>query len=91
MWRKPLARFENQTFAGDVDIDGNEYLNCRFEHARLIYAGGRPPRFEGCSFDPVQFSFKGPAQNTLVMLKAMASEPKMRSLLRGTFPSLFGN
>ena len=84
-------RFVNQAFGREiVDLDGVEFVACKFCGTTLRYSGGEVPRIVGCSFSEAQVD--GPAERTLNLLKAM-SLPRtgLRGIVGETFGSLFGN
>ncbi|WP_022681622.1 hypothetical protein [Sphingobium bisphenolivorans] len=64
--------YEGQQLSGNVELDGNRFIKCRFEHATLIYRGGEPPQLSECVFDPAQIEFQNAAANTVRLLGAMA-------------------
>lgn len=53
-------------------IDGKHYIDCRFEGTQMVYTGGELPDFTRCTFQNYRMTFEGAAQNTLIMLQAMA-------------------
>ena len=53
----------------EVELDGNEFVDCTFERCQLMYYGGATPRFDGCSFDHAVFMFERAAGNTLHVLR----------------------
>jgi hypothetical protein len=59
-------RYENLHFTDEtVEVDGNEYQNCRFTESRIVYSGGAVPRFANCVFDRCQWVFDEAAENTI--------------------------
>ena len=82
--------YRDETFTGEVELDGNEFYNCTFSGgATLIYRGDTPPRLNGCKFKSFKFEFQGTAANTVGFLKAMASPNSgLQSVVRDTFPGL---
>jgi hypothetical protein len=85
-----MAEIRNQTLSGDQLIDGNTYIDCTFDGARLIYEGGLPPGFLNTSFQNSNFRFQGAAGNTLTFLKAMApARTGMRHMVQGLLPELY--
>jgi hypothetical protein len=84
-----MAEIRNQTLSGDQMIDGNTYIDCTFDNARLIYEGGAAPGFGNCMFKASHFRFQGPAGQTLTFLKAMApARTGMREMVLGLLPEL---
>ena len=54
-------------------LDGVEFYGCTLDDCDLVYAGGLPPSIVDCSVRNCRFTFEGPALNTLILLKGMAS------------------
>ncbi len=54
-----------------VVLDGEAFSDCEFRACRMIYAGGEPPRFDGCKFDDCEWRFDGAAQRTLGFMKVV--------------------
>ena len=54
-----------------VALDGEAFRACEFRACRLVYAGGEPPRFEGCRFEGCEWKLEGAAALTLVHLRGM--------------------
>ncbi len=52
----------------EVHVDGQQFKNCRFERATLVYAGGDLPSFVNCHFVQVSLDFTDTAANTLSFL-----------------------
>lgn len=82
-----MADYADQTFSGvDVEMDGNTYLRCRFEHCALIYRGDALPSFDQCSFHNSRFRHEDAAGRTLAWLRWLIDNgnPQLVSdLLRG--------
>ncbi len=86
-----MAEFKNQTITGSHIVDGQSYVKIQFSNATLVYTGGLPPSFNECMFDTTNFSFEGPAAQTLQFLNAMAPETtNMRGVVLGLLPALKG-
>src|SRR4051794_13985194 len=58
----------------DVHVDGNDYIDCLFEHCNIMYSGGDLPIFERCSFEHNAFSVERAAQRTVKFLKWLHKE-----------------
>jgi hypothetical protein len=54
-----------------VALDGESFEDCEFQACRLVYSGGKPPRFENCRFDDCDWRFDDAAARTLAHLKAV--------------------
>ncbi|MCH9053057.1 MAG: hypothetical protein IIA72_18680 [Proteobacteria bacterium] len=82
-------KYRDDTFTGEVELDGNEFDNCKFSGASLIYRGGTPPSLNGCHFTNIRFEFQGAAANTVAFLQAMAAPNSgLQNVVRDTFPGL---
>lgn len=64
--------YQGQELSGRVELDGNSFVNCSFQHATLVYRGGAAPSLAGCCFEPAQIEFQDAAANTVHLLGAMA-------------------
>jgi hypothetical protein len=67
-------------------VDENTYVDCVFRGATIVYFGGGPPSFVGCSFEGCVWQFKASAQNTVSFLRAMSCP---ESGFRPLFEQLF--
>ncbi len=75
--------------SGQISLDGQRFVGVTFRTAQLVFGGGTPPVFEGCSFDQTTFEFVGAANMTLHFLKAMApADTNMREVVYGLIPEL---
>lgn len=84
-----MAEIRDQTLSGAQTLDGNTYVNCEFNNARLVYKGGLPPSFSNCAFSDSEFVFDEAAGRTLGFLKAMApASTNMRHVVLGLLPEL---
>lgn len=84
-----MAEIRNQTLSGDQLVDGNTYIDCVFNDARLIYEGGVPPGFSNSTFTESNFVFQEAAGRTLAFLRAMApARTNMRPVVLGLLPEL---
>ena len=54
-----------------IQLDGEEFSDCEFRHARLVYSGGELPDFSRCRFDDCEWKFEGAAARTLAHLKLL--------------------
>jgi len=86
-------RFVDQDFGpAVVDLDGAEFVNCRFRGTTVRYSGGELPRIVGCSFVNARFTVDGAAARTLQLLSAMSSPGSgLQAVIRETFGALFAN
>jgi hypothetical protein len=50
-------------------IDGNQYVNCRFENCQLVFSGGELPTINSCHFDNCRWQFEEAAERTLLFMK----------------------
>lgn len=84
-----MPEVRDQTLSGDLQVEGQNYINCQFSGARLIYRGGTPPGFANCAFDDSNFVFEGAAGQTLNFLRIMAPKAtNMREVVLGLIPEL---
>lgn len=67
-----MATETGRTFTGRVVVDEGDYRDCVFSGATIVYFGGRPPSFAGCTFEDCKWAFKGSASNTVSFLRAMS-------------------
>lgn len=85
-----MAKFTDEEFSGNQNIDGNAYEGCTFNEAVLIYSGGNVPSFSGCQFDKTTFQFDSAAANTVAFMKSMAHPDSGQQLIiRQTFGEIF--
>lgn len=56
-----------------VQLDGETFSDCEFRDCRLVYAGGEPPQFRGCSFIGCDWKYDEAAARTLAHLKLVWS------------------
>lgn len=54
----------------DIELEGNEYYECKFTNCRIIYRGG-PAVLSGCEFHDSPFVFAGAAADTINFMKAL--------------------
>ncbi len=72
-----------------IEVDGHKYTKCTFQNCVLVYSGGEPPNFNGCTLDKIQVVFRGPAKNTVALLQAMSRPSSgFQQLIARTFSSL---
>ena len=86
-------RFVRRSFGAEiVDLDGVEFVECKFRGTTLRYRGGEVPRIIGCSFSKARFTVDGPAARTLALLQAMASPGSgLQEVVRESFGALFAS
>ncbi len=51
-----------------IELHGNSYHSCRFEHCELVFDGDRSPTFHDNSYVECTFVFTGAAVRTLYFL-----------------------
>lgn len=54
-----------------VAMDGETFSACEFRDCRLVYAGGEPPVFAGCTFVGCDWKYDEAAARTLAFLKVV--------------------
>lgn len=52
-------------------IDGNRYIECRFEQCKMIYRGGPIPEISGCHFEDCTWHFEDAAERTLLFMRQL--------------------
>ncbi len=73
-----------------VDLDDQEFIDCRFEKCRIVYRGGPPPRFGGkTELIGCQIVFEGAAAATMEVLALLARNGNTE-LVQGIFRGLVG-
>ena len=85
-----MADFKKQDFTGqEVVLDGNNYDECNFTNAKMIYKGGEMPNLRRCNFSGGAFTMDGAAGRTLVFLQALSKDPVLVGLIHQHFPDAF--
>lgn len=62
-----------------IELDGNWYLNCKFDGCVLIIRAKEPFTIRGGVMLDSRFEFKDAAQLTCDAIKAIASQPMLES------------
>jgi len=57
-----------------VRVDGMRFIDCNFEAATMVYAGGAHPAFETCTFGDISWRFTEAALRTIQLLQIMHNE-----------------
>lgn len=52
-------------------VDGNNYVECRFEKCKMIYRGGAIPQISGCHFEDCTWHFEDAAERTLLFMRQL--------------------
>ncbi len=61
-----MAKIENRNYSNElVNLDDNEFVDCKFQGCTLVYRGGSLPKFAGNSIDQCVWNFSGAAELTL--------------------------
>ncbi len=81
---------KNQYKRTTVKLDNNEFLQCSFDECTLQYSGTGPVSLVGCTFNKVQWTFDGAAQETLQFLRALyhGMGEGGRKLVEATFDNI---
>lgn len=66
-----LIQGKTYTPGTEVEIDGKRFVDCVFDHCRLVYRGTEELSFEGCTFIDPDWRFEGPAENVLSFMGNM--------------------
>ena len=53
-----------------VRLDGQHFVNCKFEDCLLVYGGGHC-EWENCQFKDCRLSMEGSANNTMQVLQGL--------------------
>ena len=77
-------------FKETINLDFNEFVNCKFLKCNLIYHGFGPVGMVGCSFSDVQWTFASAASNTLTFLKSLyfGGGEGGKALIESTFANI---
>lgn len=73
-----------------VYLDDTVFINCVFDHCKLIFTGEGRVSFDRCRFIFCQWVFDGPAENSLRFLSALyrGLGSEGRELVKGIFESI---
>lgn len=86
-----MAVHRGETFRNStIQIDGNEYIGCRFEKCSLVFAGADGLTLKGNTFIDCDWGFIGPAANTVMFMTAMygSEEQGARQLIQQTLDNI---
>jgi len=61
------SHFQGQT----VVLDGNNYIDCRFEQCTIVYRAETLPELKNCNFHDCSFRFEGAADRTITFMKGI--------------------
>ena len=75
----------DQTYREPVDVDGNRFVNCRFENTQLRYGGGMLPNFENCHFENVGWYFHDAALRTIQLLQVQNRDGEAEAFINQLF------
>ena len=68
LYRMPITKYEGRTLANQVfQLEECWFVNCVLRQCRIFYGGGSY-LFENTSFDNCQWTFQGPANQTMQLL-----------------------
>jgi glycosyltransferase involved in cell wall biosynthesis len=72
---QPPPFYSGRRFGAEhVGLDGATFADCTFNGTSLVYNGGKPPLFDGCSFNYVGFDFEGPAKDTVALVRWLVDQ-----------------
>jgi len=75
--------YKDQTFENTtVQLDGNTFVNCRFDNAVLQYSG-ESLKMDNCTFNRFSFQFGGALATGLYALYQLFGTEGMLQILRG--------
>ncbi len=67
-----METVEGRTFENErVILDGRKFVRCAFTGCTLVYTGTESLGLEGCTMNSCNWSFEGPAGNTLEFMRAI--------------------
>ena len=67
-----MQLFHGSTFQNlTIDVDGNQYVDCTFDHCQIRFSGKAAPQFISCAFNDCQFSLDGSAAMTIAYLASV--------------------
>ena len=75
-----MADYVNETFEGEVELDGNTYRNCTFDKVTFIYGGGTL-NMDNCQFGEFGFFFKDQLANGLFALYQLFGKEGLLNLI----------
>jgi hypothetical protein len=68
-----------------IVLDGNEFIDCKFQGCELIYRGGELPKLQRCDFTQCSWKLDGAAKQTILFLRSIYhSGPGGKDLVEGT-------
>ena len=74
--------FVDQSFEGEVVLDGNSYRNCTFRRVQFVYGGGEL-QIQNCNMDEFSWRFTGDLANGLYALYQLFGQDGMLAIIRG--------
>ncbi|XQU08101.1 hypothetical protein P4544_16470 [Halomonas sp. LY9] len=90
---KPLQQITNKTFGVEiVELDGKEFLNCRFNGSILKFKGTAPIGLNHIHMVDVRWVMDEPASNAFQLLGALyqTGDPDLINLVEATFNNIRG-
>ena len=67
-----VQAISDRTFVnGRIDVDGETYVRCVFDHCGIVYSALQPVRFIECRFISCEWIFSESADLTLAYLSAL--------------------
>ena len=78
-------QLRDQSFTGDVDVDGKQFISCKLKDVRLHYAGGTLPTFENCEVEGLVWVFRDAALRTIQLLQAQNYEGAAQEMIDAMF------
>jgi hypothetical protein len=85
-----IKNIQNQYKNTRVQLDNNEFIECKFENCTMEFSGMGPVSMVGCQFANVSWVFLGAAQNTLNFLNGLyhGMGEGGRKLVESTFDNI---
>ena len=85
-----VMKFENQTFRDqELDLDGNEFVNCKIENCTLVYRATGKVNLVGNHVSSPKFVFRDSAADTIAFLSTLY-QLGLTDLIEGTFNNIRG-
>ncbi len=86
---RPLRTIEGESFGVQrIIVDGKKFINCKFNKTELVFKGESDLSIVGCSLTNVSYTFSGPAERTLKILKTLYKTPEFRPMIDNTFEAI---
>jgi len=79
----------NEAYEGKIIfIDGKSFINCKFNHSKLIFLGAKPYSMMGCSLKNCDFLFGEYAQLFIEQMHELYQDPGMKEQAEIVFDAI---